>query len=76
MNERNLYGSWFDAKLGLCILGDETSKRLTILIGMNLRAENIFQVLVLEYGCRDRSRDPKDLLLLLHFRRERDGVRT
>ena len=76
VDERDLDVLWLDAELGLGVFGDETSKGLAILIGVNLRAEHVFQVLVLEHGGRDRGRDPKDLLLLLDLGRERHGVRA
>jgi len=47
------------------VLGEEARKGLAILVGMNLRAEDVLQVLVLEHGGRNRGRDPEDLLLLL-----------
>ena len=74
MNDRNLHGGRLDSKLGLCILGNEAGERLAILIGMNLRAEHVFQVLVFEHGGRDRGRDPENLLLLFDFRRERHSM--
>src|SRR5258707_11712223 len=52
------------------------AKGLAVLIGVDLRAEDVMQVLVLEHGGRNRSGDPKDFLLLLNLGRERDRVRA
>ena len=43
---------------------------------MDLRAEDVLQVLVLEHGGRNRGRDPEDLFLLLDLGGERDRVRA
>src|SRR5437016_8908852 len=58
------------------MFGEEARKGLAVLIGMNLRAEDVMQVLVLEHGGRNRRRNPEDLLLLLDLRGERDRVRA
>ena len=41
------------------MFGNEARKGLAVLIGMNLRAEDVMQVLVLEHGGRDRGRDQR-----------------
>src|SRR4029077_5453162 len=64
------------AELFLGVLADEAGKGLAVLIGMNLRAEDVLQILVLEHGSRNRGRDPEDLFLLLDLGRERDRVRA
>ena len=76
VNQRDLDILGLDAELGLGVFADEACKGLAVLIGMNLRAENVLQVFVLEHGGRNRGRDPEDLLVLLDFARERDRVRT
>ncbi len=76
VNQRDLDLLGLDAELGLGMLVDEARKGLAVLIGMNLRAEHVLQILVLEHGGRNRGRDPQDLFLLLDFARERDRVRT
>ena len=76
VDERDLDVLGLHAELGLGILGDEAREGLAVLVGMDLRAEDVFQVLVLEHGGRDRGRDPEDLLLLLHLGGERDRVRA
>ncbi|MET3313203.1 hypothetical protein ABIF41_005044 [Bradyrhizobium japonicum] len=58
------------------MLGEETGKSLAILVGMDLRAKHVLQVLVLEHGGRDRGRDPEDLFLLLDLRREWHRMRA
>jgi hypothetical protein len=59
------------AKLRLGVLGEERRERLAVLVGMDLRAEHVLQVLVLEHRRRDRGRDPEDLLLRLDLGGER-----
>ena len=76
MDQRHLDVLGLHAELGVGVLADEAGKGLTVLIGMNLRAEDVLQVLVLEHGGRDRGRDPEDLFLLLDLGRERDRVRA
>ncbi|MFK4580640.1 hypothetical protein ABIF83_004087 [Bradyrhizobium ottawaense] len=51
-------------------------KGLAVLVGMDLRAKHVLQILVLEHGGRDRGRDPEDLLLLLDLRRHRHRMRA
>ena len=62
------------AELRLGILGEEFGEGLAILIGMNLRAEDVMQVLVLEHRRRHRRRDPENFLLRLDFGGERHRV--
>jgi hypothetical protein len=55
----------------LGIIGDEGDESLAVLVGVNLAAENVLQIFVLEdRGC-DRGRDPQDLLLCVDLGRER-----
>src|SRR4029450_4593925 len=58
------------------MLGEEARKGLAVLVGMDLRAEDVLQVLVLEHGGRDRGRDPEDFFLLLHLGRGRHCARA
>ena len=76
MDKRNLDVLGLDAELGLGMFGQEARKGLAILIGVDLRAEDVLQVLVLEHGGRNRGGDPEDLLLLFDLRRQRDRVRA
>ena len=76
VDQRDLDVLGLHAELGLGVLGEEARKGLAVLIGMNLRAEDVLQVLVLEHGGRNRGRDPEDLLLLLDLGRERHRVRA
>lgn len=76
MNQRDLDVLRIHAELGFRMLGEEAREGLAVLVGVDLRAENVLQVLVLEYGGRDRGRDPEDLLLLLDLGGERNGVRA
>ena len=76
MDQRDLDVLGLHAELGLGVLADEARKGLAILVGINLRAEDVLQVLVLEHGGRNRGRDPEDLFLLLDLGGERDRVRT
>ena len=76
VNQRDLDVLGLDAELGFGVFADEVRKGLAVLIGMNLRPENVLQVFVLEHGGRNRGRDPEDFLVLLDFARERDRVRT
>jgi hypothetical protein len=62
------------AELRLGILGDEGGKRLAVLVGMDLGAEDVLQVLVLEHGGRDCGRDPENLLVRLDLGGERHRV--
>src|SRR5262249_25543745 len=64
------------AELSFGVLGEERGERLAILVGMNLPAEHVLQVLVLEYRGRDRGGDPEDLLLRLDLAGERPRVRA
>ena len=76
VNQRDLDVFGLHAELGFGVLVDEARKGLAVLVGMNLRAEDVLQVLVLEHGGRNRGRDPEDLFLLLDLGRERDRVRA
>ena len=64
------------AELGLGVVGDEGRKGLAVLVGMDLPAEDVLQVLVLEHRGRDRRRDPENFLLRLHLGGERHRVRA
>src|SRR5262249_36930197 len=63
-------------ELGLGVLDDEAGEGLAILIGVDLPAEHVSQVLVLEDGGGDRGGDPEDLLLRLDLGGERHRVRA
>ena len=71
MDQRDLDVLGLHAELGLGMLGEEAAKGLAVLIGVDLRAEDVVQVLVLEHRGRNRRGDPEDLLLLLDLGRER-----
>ena len=76
VDQRDLDVLGLHAELGLGVLADEAREGLAILVGVDLRAEDILQVLVLEHGGRNRGRDPEDLFLLLDLGGERDRVRA
>ena len=76
VDDRDLDGAWLGAELRLGVVGDKGRERLAVLVGINLGAEDVLQVLVLEHGRRDRRRDPEDFLLRLHLGGERHGLRA
>jgi len=64
------------AELGLSVIGDEGDERFAVLVGMNLPAENVLQVFVLEDRSCDRGCDPQDLFLRVNLGCERHGLRA
>ncbi len=76
VDQRDLDVLRIHTELALRMLGEEAREGLAILVGMDLRAKHVLQVLVLEHGGRDRGRDPEDLLLLLDLGRERHRMRA
>jgi len=76
VDERDLHRLGLDAEPGLGVLRQEAGEGLAVLVGMDLPAEHVFQVLVLEDGGGDRGGDPEDLLLRLHPGGERHRVRA
>src|SRR5262249_44217543 len=76
VNERDLHILGVDAELRLGVLAEEAGERLAILVGVDLRAEDVPEVLVLEDGGRHCRRDPENLLLRLNFGSERHRMRA
>ncbi len=76
VDDRDLDVLRLHAELRLGVFGEEGGERLAVLIGMNLGAEDVLQVLVLEHRRRDRRRDPEDLLLRLDLGGERHRMRA
>ena len=76
VNQRDLDVLGLHAEFRLGMFGKEAREGLAVLVGVNLRAEHVLQVLVLEHGGRNRGGDPEDLLLLLDLRGKRDRMRT
>jgi hypothetical protein len=58
MDDGDLDVVWIGAKLSLGIVGDECDESFAVLVGMNLPAENVLQIFVLEDCSCDRGRDP------------------
>ena len=76
VDERDLHVLGIHAELCLGVLSEETRESLAILVGVDLRAEHVFQVLVLEHGGRDRGGNPENLLLLFDVGCEWHRVRA
>ena len=74
MDKGDLHLLRIHAELRLGVLGNERCEGLAVLIGVNLAAEYVMQVLTLENGGRDSGSDPENLLLLFHLRRQRDRM--
>src|SRR5262245_8358142 len=76
VQDRDLDILWLDPELRFGVFRDKRGESLTILIGVNLGAEHVLTILVLEHRSRYRRGDPKDLLLRLDLGGERHGVRA
>jgi hypothetical protein len=76
VDQRDLHVLGVHAELRLGVLGEEPGECFAILVGVNLTAEHIGQVLALEHGGGHRSRDPENLFLLLHLGSHRHRVRA
>src|SRR5262249_20366875 len=76
VQDRDLDILWLDPELRFGVFRDKRGESLTILIGVDLGAEHVLPILVLEHRRRYRRGDPKNLLLRLDLGGERHGVRA
>ena len=76
VDDRHLHVLGLAAEPRLGVLDEEAGRGLSVLVGMDLRAKDVMQVLALEHRGRHRGGDPQDLLRLLAFGGERHRMRA
>jgi hypothetical protein len=63
VDDRNSQVLWLHAELGLGVIRQKFGRRFAILLGIDLRPENVGEMTVLEHRGANCGRNLKDLLL-------------